>query len=121
MGTAAWAVVAFAAVGVALFHGVALAVPSVDPASPPWRHALFLVLALSAALVLGRAEWRRQRWVAPLFALVTLQQLQSHGARLIRWWQQDHRVDWSSLVLLVTLMVLLPLLVRARRESAPVP
>ena len=33
-----------------------------------------------------------------------MQQFTTHGARVVRWWGEGHRIDWVSIVLLSTLV-----------------
>lgn len=60
--------------GAALSHVVRGFTPS-DP-DPGARHAVFVTIDLLAALGL----WRRPRWFVLPFALLTLQQMTTHGA-----------------------------------------
>ena len=79
------------------FHAVALFAPDVAAPSPPWRHALFVIVNVAV----GLGMLRRPRWFTPLFGLLCAQQLVSHG--LFSWevWQAEHRIDWASVVVFV--------------------
>lgn len=90
--------------------------PDLAEPSPPWRHALFAAVNLSAAV---GALWR-PRGVVAAFALLTAQQLYSHGAYALDVWRDERRVDWASAVVLAGMPVVLALFVadaRARRGA----
>jgi hypothetical protein len=112
--------VAFAAgfVVAAGFHVVALAAPGVDIPTPAWRHALFVAINLGAAA----GMIFRPRGFALAFAVLTAQQLYSHGRTLVSALAEG-RVDWPSVAVLVAMPVALVLLARERqsRHSPPAP
>jgi hypothetical protein len=106
---------AFFAVAAA-FHAAALVRPDLAEPSPPWRHGLFAAVHLAAAV---GALWR-PRGVVVAFALLTAQQLYSHGTYALDVWRDEQRVDWASVVVLVGMPVVLALFVadaRARRDA----
>jgi len=101
--------VALVFVVTALFHVVAILSPTLAPGAPPWRHALFV--ALNASVAIGLV-WRPPGFVVG-FALLTLQQLYSHGLDMWEAWHADGRVDWMSLAVVVVMpAVLFALLTR---------
>jgi MYXO-CTERM domain-containing protein len=113
------AVAAFFVVGAA-FHVVALVRPAVGDPSPPWRHALFVLINLAVALGLRR----RPRGFAFGFALLTAQQLWSHGLTAALVWSDERRLDWASVLVVAGMPIVLALLVvdvraRRRREALP--
>jgi hypothetical protein len=77
------------------------------------RHELFvgLDLALVALLVL------RPRWALIPTALLSLQQLWSHGSDLVDSLRGQGPVDWASALVLVFFPALLTLLVVERRTA----
>jgi hypothetical protein len=94
--------------------------PDLAEPSPPWRHAVFAAVNLSAA---AGALFRPRGFVLA-FALLTAQQLYSHGTYAADVWRDERRIDWASVVVLAGMPVALALFVadaRARRASqAPV-
>ena len=95
----------------AAFHAAAAVVPSLAPSSPTWRHALFVAINLAAAAGL---VWRPRGFV-PLFALLSVQQLVSHGAEAWRAHRDEGRVDVASVVVLCAMPVALALLIAETR------
>ena len=79
----------FAAAGV--FHGAALALPSIAEPSPAWRHAVFIVVNLA-------------------FAALTAQQIWSHGAYALETLRHGGHVDLALALVLVAMPVLLLML-----------
>ena len=63
----------------ALFHVSTLFDPSLGEASPPWRHALFVVLNGTFAALFA---WR-PRWLVWAYLPLAAQQTWSHGAELV--------------------------------------
>ncbi len=110
------AAIALAFVAAALFHAAALLYPPLDRSSPAWRHALFIAINLVAAAGLVR----RPRGFGFAFAVLTAQQLASHGGAALRAWRDAHRIDVASLAVLVVMPIALAALVRtSRRHHAP--
>ena len=108
------AIAAFFVAG-ALFHVAALVRPAVADPSPPWRHALFVLVNVAVALGLRR----RPRGFAVGFALLTAQQLWSHGLTAALVWREERRLDWASVVVVAGMPLVLALLLaddRARRR-----
>ncbi|GAC1393589.1 MAG: hypothetical protein NVSMB47_01120 [Polyangiales bacterium] len=90
----------------ALFHLAALVAPSLAEPSPPWRHALFVVVDASIAFGIRR----RGPVFLGLFALFAGQQLASHGAQALGTWAAERRVDVASIVVLAAVPLLCALL-----------
>ena len=78
-----------------------------------WRHELFvgLNLALAALLV------TRPRWALVPAALLSAQQLYSHGSDLVHSVRGPEPFDWASVGVLVFFLALLTLLVVERRTA----
>jgi hypothetical protein len=103
------------AVGAAV-HAVALVRPDVLEPSPPYRHALFVVVNAGFAL----AFVRRPPWLPALFAVLLAQQLFSHGQSALDLMAREKRVDAASVLVFVGLPLIFALLVwdaRARRRE----
>lgn len=77
----------------------------VEP-SPPLRRSVFV--AVNALAAAGLLRWRR-RWL-PAYALLTVQQVFSHGTYGWRVWANEGRVDAASLAVLAFLPALLAFL-----------
>lgn len=80
----------------AIFHAAALLWPTISEPSPPGRHAVFVVVNAFFALCFAT----RRPWLVWPFAVLTLQQLWSHGGDVIR---SLPRADVQSVVALVGL------------------
>jgi len=89
------------AVLVALFHAAAIFTPALSEPSPGWRHALFVGINLFFAF----AFLTRARWLPVPFAVLSVQQLWSHGRSFLAAGAAGH-LDAQSLAVLVTLPVL---------------
>jgi hypothetical protein len=100
----------------ALFHVAALVAPSIAEPSPPWRHLLFA--ATNVAVAVGMV--RRPRLFVVAFALLTVQQVVSHGAYAWTLWASEGRVDWASAVVLASMPAVLALLIFDARRSSGV-
>ena len=100
-------------IAAAVYHAVHIFVPETANASPPWRHALFVLinLAVAGCLVL------RPRAFVGAFALLTVQQIYGHGSMAWDAWQIRQQVDWVSLGIVVLMPLLLGLLVLDARRS----
>lgn len=79
----------------ALYHAVGLFYPINE--APVWRHALFVVINVVAAVCFIK----RPACFLPIFALLMVQQFYSHGTFLFNTWQQTHSIDWPSVLVLV--------------------
>ena len=90
----------------AAFHLVAIVTPDIAEPSPPWRHLLFA--ATNGAVAVGML--RRPRLFVVAFALLTVQQVVSHGLYAAKLWSTEGRVDWASAVVLVSMPTVLALL-----------
>lgn len=97
----------------AAFHLAAVVRATPDPTSSPLRHGVFVAINLLCAAGL---LWR-PRGFTLFFALLTLQQLASHGALGWRVWRDEHRVDLASVLVLVAMPAVLALLLRDRRRA----
>jgi hypothetical protein len=77
------------------------------------RHSVFvgLNLGLAALLVL------RPRWALPAAALLSVQQLWSHGSDLVDSIRDPGPFDWASVLVLAFFPALLTLLVVERRTA----
>ena len=105
--------VALGSLGAATFHGLSAAGVLVGDGSPTWRHLLFAGIdTLGAWLLL-----RRPRWLVFPMALLTAQQFQSHGSRIVTWWNRDRSLDWISIILLIALSATVALLWRERADA----
>lgn len=76
--------------GAMLFHALALFWPGISEPMPWSTHATFVAINL----FFGVAFVRRVRWLAAPFALLTLQQLWSHGGELLRG-REAHPPFWD--------------------------
>ncbi|MFN8286468.1 MAG: hypothetical protein U0V74_06940 [Chitinophagales bacterium] len=91
----AFKVLAVGALCAAIYHAVGIFYPINE--APPWRHGLFVVINLLGAWFL----LKRPVACLPIFALIMLQQLYSHGTFLINTWNEAHRIDWPSVFVLI--------------------
>jgi hypothetical protein len=97
---------------VALFHAVALVVPSVSEPSPPARHALFIGVNAFFAW----AYITRQRWLPIPFGLLFVQQSSSHGTAFFEARAAGH-FDLQSALVLASFPVLAVLVVLGRKQG----
>lgn len=81
------------------------------------RHELFVGLNLVLAALLVA----RPRWALVPAALLSAQQLYSHGSDLIASMREPGPLDWASVGVLVFFPALLTLLVVERRRTAHTP
>ncbi len=109
----AWLAIAAGFLAAAAVHALALARPEAGDGSPPWRHAVFVVvnLLVAAGVVV------RPRGFAAAFAALTAQQLWSHGRAAVDAWRDAGRVDWASVVVLLAMPAVLVALVRATSRA----
>jgi hypothetical protein len=98
----------------AAFHLVALMTPDIAEPSPPWRHLLFA--ATNGAVAVGMI--RRPKLFVVAFALLTMQQVVSHGIYASSLWERERRVDWASAVVLVSMPSVLALLIFDAKRRA---
>jgi hypothetical protein len=101
---------------VAVFHAVAIVVPTLSEPSPAWRHALFVgVNAFFAWGFLTRAKW------LPLpFGVLCVQQVWSHGSAFLAARAGGH-TDVQSLLVLASLPLLGVLVAYGRKLTPPAP
>lgn len=80
-----------------------------------WRHELFvgINLVLGALIALPK---NAPRWALPPIALLSLQQIPSHGMDFLRSFDQPP-VDWPSLGVVLFFPAVIALLVVERRRS----
>ncbi len=98
----------------AVFHVAAVIQANLDPEAPPWRHLLFV--GINLACIAGFL--RRPLFFVPLFCLLAIQQVSSHGSHALRAWQVDRSFDAPSFgVLLVMPLTVALLIADARRRS----
>jgi len=108
-----WRVAAAGFVLAALYHAAAVVHPALAPGSPGWRHSLFVGIDLLVAV----GFFWRTRVFAAAFAVLTAQQLWSHGSSALRLWRNEHRVHWISVfVVVVAPLLLLALLLDLRQR-----
>ncbi|MBX9782975.1 MAG: hypothetical protein K2X48_06765 [Chitinophagaceae bacterium] len=81
--------------------------------SSPVRHGAFILINLFCIVGL----WKRPRWFIYFFILLTVQQLYSHGARIIRYFEEG-RTDWISVALLMVLLTTVLLLFIERWDKS---
>ncbi|MBI5512808.1 MAG: hypothetical protein HY909_03525 [Deltaproteobacteria bacterium] len=113
--TLALRVVAVFLLGAGLYHLVGALAPTFAPRLPTWRHGLFAAVDLVAAVGL----WRDFRGFSLLFAVLTAQQLWSHGGDLLRAATVHHRLDALSLVVVLLMPGALALVLRRARGHTP--
>ena len=97
----------------ALFHALAAVRPDIGEPSPVWRHLLFV--GLNAGCAAGFV-WPVRAFVAG-FAVLFVQQVYSHGTYAVACWRAEGRVDWASVVVLLTMPVAFGLLLSGRRRG----
>ena len=81
----------------AIYHFVALFVHLND--LPLWRQTLFVFVDLFFALAINYLPG----YFLFLFVLLLIEQLYSHGNRLINIWVERKEIDWLSLLVLLFL------------------
>ena len=113
-----FAVLAGAFVFTACFHVAAAMRSEIDPEAPAWRHVLFVGINLTCALGL----LVRPLVFIPAFAVLTAQQLWSHGGHAWRMHVEQGAIDFPSLAVLAVMPATLILLIldawRQRGRSA---
>jgi hypothetical protein len=95
----------FLAVGALVFHIKEIIYPT--QSTPAWRHAIFVLV--NCICIYGLLK--RPYWFIWFTALLTLQQLYSHGSYAFKVWQQHNVIDWISIGIVILLPVLLILLI----------
>ena len=114
-----FAALAGAFVFTACFHVAAAIRSEIDPEAPAWRHLLFVGINLTC--VLGLLV--RPLVFIPAFAVLTAQQLGSHGGHAWRMHVEQGAVDFPSLAVLAVMPTTLLLLIldagRRRRGAMP--
>ena len=114
----AFLVLTLSFVASAIFHVVAIVVPSVDPSAPTWRHALFIAINLACAAGFAfRPSGRPAPWFVAAFGVLVAQQLFSHGTTLWNEWMGAHRIDVNSVFVLIVMPLALGMLIRALRTT----
>jgi hypothetical protein len=94
-------------VGAAIYHAVAFLEPALIAGGAHWRHATFCAIDILCAWYI----LRRPQWFVVAFAILTLQQICSHGARAWMLWHTERRLDWLSFAVLVVVPCILALLI----------
>jgi hypothetical protein len=114
-----FATLAGAFVFTACFHAAAAIRSEIDPEAPAWRHLLFVGVNLMCVLGL----LFRPLIFIPAFAVLTAQQLWSHGGQAWRMHVEQGAVDFPSLAVLAVMPATLILLIldarRRRRGTMP--
>jgi hypothetical protein len=96
----------------AIFHSFAAAIPTIDPEAPAWRHLLFV--GINLACIAGFLF--RPLFFMPLFAVLAVQQIATHGSHA---WHafQNGALDAPSIgVVLVMPLTFVLLVIDARRK-----
>jgi len=96
----------------ATYHTLAVALPGLGVPGVRWRHALFVVISAACSGLL----LRRPPWFLPAYALLTVQQVYSHGWGVWLSWTVEQRVDWLALAVVVIVPFTLVLLAWDARE-----
>ncbi|MCA9594590.1 MAG: hypothetical protein KC776_14800 [Myxococcales bacterium] len=109
--------VALAFAAAAAFHAFRAIAPVAHDGSSSARHALFVLVNALVAVGL----WVRPRWLFVPFALLTAQQLWSHGGAALAAWRDHGRVDVTSLAIVLLMPATLTLLLLERRRQASGP
>lgn len=89
----------------AVYHAIALAIPAFDeiayPAAYPlWRHVLFIAIDTAFAWLL----LERPGWLIWPYSVLTIQVVFSHGGAALSSWQNDGRLDWMSIALVMAVI-----------------
>jgi len=87
--------------GVAVYHVVAIFYPL--DTSPPWRHAIFIIVSLFCSYGLIK----RPKYFVYFFGVLSVQQFYSHGTDFLNKWSDHHKVDWISLGVLIFIPIIL--------------
>ena len=90
----------------AAFHLIAFALPSLNIRGAHWRHGLFITVNLIGAYYVQR----RPPWFIYAFAIVTVQQLYSHGSHAWTLWLSERQLSWADCAALVGLPIALLML-----------
>jgi hypothetical protein len=98
---------------VSAYHAAASVWRSLDPTSSPLRHALFVFVDLAV----GVGLWWRPRGFFWVFAALAVQQLHSHGLALLQAWNRQHRIDWMSVLVLMSILLVCYLLYEKPAQS----
>lgn len=96
----------------AIYHCAGFIKPSLVPYSPHWRHGLFIVINITGIwLMLSRPSWL----VFP-FVAITIQQIYSHGRRIIEW-ANNNKIDWISIAVIVLLPTILAMIIHEQKQK----
>ena len=85
--------------------------------TPAWRHAVFVAINT----ILLYAFLKRPNWFIWFFALLTIQQLYSHGGYAISLWKRQQELDWISVIVVLAMPLLLLLLLWERKLKKQAP
>jgi hypothetical protein len=94
-------------VSAAIYHAVAFLEPAFSNGEAHWRHATFCGINIFCAWYI----LRRPLWFVVAFAVLTLQQICSHGAHAWMLWHTQRQLDWLSFTVLVVVPCTLALLI----------
>ena len=92
--------------GAALFHLYEQLLSGGDPKLMAFHGAFVVIDPLTAFFLL-----RRPNWFSYAFAVLTVQQIYSHGMDALTTWREDSRVDFVSLFIIVFMPALLALII----------
>ena len=97
----------------ALYHTVGFFFPYMVIPSHHWRHGVFVLVNLVGIwLILWRPPWA----IVPFF-IMTLQGVNSHARRALKWWMTDQRIDWISIGVIIVLPLVIFFLYKVIREK----
>ena len=103
-------IVSVLAVCAAGFHLAVGLFPDLAISGSRWRHGLFVIIDLALAYFVRR----RPVWFVPVFAILALQQLYSHGSSFISGWSPSHEPAWLSLGVCIVILLTLGMLIHER-------
>ena len=108
---------ALAALLAAAYHIAAISFPNLGIQGNHWRHGLFVVINLCLAVLL----LKRPTWFTPAFAVLTIQQLYSHGGNAIAQWMEFERLAGISIGVCIFMPLTLALLIHERTNKTSSP
>jgi hypothetical protein len=91
----------------AVFHIAAILQPNLDIESPAWRHGLFV--GINIACVVGFLK--RPLFFLPLFCVLVVQQVSSHGRLALHAWQSERAFDVKSIGVILVMPITVVFLV----------
>jgi hypothetical protein len=96
----------------ALYHLAGAVAPSLGIRGAPARHAVFVGIDASFALLLLRRPW----WLPLPLALLTFYSVYRHGHGAWKQWQITGQLDWIGVGVVVALPAIFALVVRDSRR-----